>query len=128
MITQWFSQAAPPPLSGIDIVQHGAEWRGRVPGFRSSAATFKCRIEFYATFERGITFFDILRELVSEYQRSYNPPKTIKARLQNEPERNWTIFYDPKTRAFGFTNGPTPTGNIEQLREPIGARNLPDAL
>jgi hypothetical protein len=68
--------------------------------------------EFYAIVERGIKFFDILRRLVDEYQRSYNPPRTIKARLATEPEKNWTIFCDPKTRTFGVTNGVVPTGNI----------------
>jgi hypothetical protein len=61
--------------------------------------------EFNTKFERGIHFFNILRQVVSEYVRSYDPPKTIKARLQKEPERDWTIYFDPRSGAFGVTSG-----------------------
>lgn len=67
--------------------------------------------EFHAIFERGINFFHILRRLVGEYIHSYDPPKTIKARLQNEPETNWTIYWNPKEKAFGFTSGKYPKDN-----------------
>lgn len=66
--------------------------------------------EFNAIFERGINFFNILRHVIDEYVRSYNPPKTIKARLQNEPELDWTIYCDPKLGAFGITSGKYPKG------------------
>ena len=59
--------------------------------------------EFYSIVERGINFFDILRQLVNEFMHSYNPPKTIKARLNSGPEMNWTIVCDPKTGAFSLT-------------------------
>lgn len=61
--------------------------------------------EFNTLFERGINFFHILRHVVSEYVESYNPPKTIKTSLNNEPAMNWTIYSDPKTGAFGITSG-----------------------
>ena len=61
--------------------------------------------EFNTIIDRGVNFFHILRQLVSEYIHSYNPPKTIKARLQNEPEMDWTIYYNPNTGAFGITSG-----------------------
>lgn len=64
--------------------------------------------EFNAIFERGINFFHILRGVVGEYVRSYDPPKTIRARLQDEPEMDWTIYYDPKSGAFGITSGKYP--------------------
>ncbi len=64
--------------------------------------------EFNTIFERGINFFHILRHVVGEYVHSYDPPKTIKARLQNEPEMDWTIYCDPKTGAFGITSGKYP--------------------
>lgn len=64
--------------------------------------------EFNAIFERGINFFHILRHVVGEYVRSYDPPKTIKARLQDEPEMDWTIYCDPKSGAFGITSGKYP--------------------
>lgn len=61
--------------------------------------------EFNAIFDRGVNFFHILRQLVTEYIQSYNPPKTINARLHDEPEMEWTIFCDPKSGAFGITSG-----------------------
>jgi hypothetical protein len=64
--------------------------------------------EFNAIFERGINFFHILRHVVGEYVQSYDPPKTIRARLQDEPEMDWTIYCDPKSGAFGITSGKYP--------------------
>jgi len=61
--------------------------------------------EFTLIFERGVNFFNILQTIVAEYVRLYNTPKTIKARLQNEPEMDWTIYSDPKTGSFGITSG-----------------------
>lgn len=65
--------------------------------------------EFNVIFQRGINFFYILRHVVGEYIRSYDPPKTIKSRLQkNDPETAWTIYSDPKTGSFGITSGKYP--------------------
>jgi hypothetical protein len=61
--------------------------------------------DFNAIYERGINFFYILRHVVGEYVQSYNPPKTISARLQDEPEMEWTIFFNPQTGAFGIKSG-----------------------
>jgi hypothetical protein len=64
--------------------------------------------EFNAIFERGINFFYILHHVVGEYVRSYDPPKTIRDRLQGEPAMDWTIYCDPKSGAFGITSGKYP--------------------
>jgi hypothetical protein len=64
--------------------------------------------EFNAIFERGINFFHILRQVVDECVRSYDPPKTIRAQLQDEPEMDWTIYFDTKSGAFGITTGTYP--------------------
>lgn len=60
--------------------------------------------EFGAIFDRGINVFNILRQLVSEYIESYRVPRTIRARLNNEPEGDWTI-YSEVDGAFGITSG-----------------------
>ncbi|MCS3902793.1 hypothetical protein J2T55_000797 [Methylohalomonas lacus] len=64
--------------------------------------------EFTIIFDRGVNFFHILREIISEYIRSYDPPKTIRARLQQEPEADWTIYYDANSGGFGVTSGKYP--------------------
>jgi len=61
--------------------------------------------DFTLLFERGVNFFNILQELISEYIRSYNPPKTINTSLQDEPPIDWTIYCDPESGAFGITSG-----------------------
>jgi len=64
--------------------------------------------DFSLIFDRGINFFNILQEIISEYTKSYDPPKIINASLQNEPKIDWTIYYDTKTGAFGITTGKYP--------------------
>jgi hypothetical protein len=64
--------------------------------------------EFDALIRRGLDLFDFIRQITSEHVHSYETPKTIRARLADEPEQDWTIYCDPKTRAFGFTTGPYP--------------------
>jgi hypothetical protein len=61
--------------------------------------------DFTLLFERGVNFFHILQGLISEYVRSYNPPKTLRTSLQDEPEMDWAISYDPKSGRFGITSG-----------------------
>lgn len=61
--------------------------------------------EFNWLFERGVNFFTILQELVSEYIQSYDPPKTIKASLNDEPEGDCPIYYDRMSGIFGITSG-----------------------
>lgn len=91
-----------------------ADYIVRYDGLRlpkRNGGTQKCITweEFDAIFERGINFFHILRRVVGDYIRSYDPPKTIKIRLQqDEPERDWTIYWDSKMRNFGITNGKYP--------------------
>jgi len=59
--------------------------------------------EFDAIFCRGVNLFSFIRELTDEYVKSYDPPKIIKSRMNaNEPITDYTIYYDPQTRAFGF--------------------------
>ena len=62
---------------------------------------------FGAIFDRGINLFHILRQLVSEYINSYAEPRTIRARLNDEPEGEWTIYLD-SNGAFGITSGKHP--------------------
>ena len=65
--------------------------------------------EFGTVMERGLNLFDFIRRLADEYAHGYDPPKTIRSRLvPQEPENNYTIYFDPKTRAFGFTTGKYP--------------------
>lgn len=59
--------------------------------------------KFTALFERGINFFEILRQLVQEYVTSYDPPKVIRARLADEPEGDWTIAYDSQKGTFSIS-------------------------
>jgi len=62
--------------------------------------------EFDVIYSKGINFFHILRQLVVEYVNSYDPPKTLRTRLQkNDPEMDWTIYSDPVSGAFGITTG-----------------------
>jgi hypothetical protein len=65
--------------------------------------------EFWPLIDRGLNLFHFIRSITREYTDSYQIPKTIRARLAEEPEQDWTIFCDPKTRQFGFTTGPYPT-------------------
>jgi hypothetical protein len=61
--------------------------------------------EFNYRFERGINFFHLLREIVSEYVASYREPKTIKASLDGGPEMCWTIHADPDKHSFSISGG-----------------------
>ena len=60
--------------------------------------------EFDQIFTRGINFFHILHQVVSEAMHSYREPRTIRARLQDEPEDYWTIHYKPDG-SFGISSG-----------------------
>lgn len=55
---------------------------------------------FNALFERGISFFQLLREVVDESITSYNPPKIVRARLATDPEGDWKIAYNPDSQTF----------------------------
>lgn len=57
--------------------------------------------EFNLIWERGVNFFKILKHVVDENMRSYNPPKTLTGHLNNdEPDSEWTIEFDPKNGSF----------------------------
>jgi len=59
--------------------------------------------EFDTMLNRGLNLFSLIRQLTDEYVKGYDPPKVIKSRLnEREPITDYTIYYDPKTRAFGF--------------------------
>jgi hypothetical protein len=62
--------------------------------------------DFDAIFCKGINLFSFIRQIVEHHVKSYDPPKTIKARLNaNEPVTDYTLYYIPETGAFGFTTG-----------------------
>jgi hypothetical protein len=62
--------------------------------------------EFAAALSRATGFFELLWELVAEYLNSYNPAKTIRGRMDIEPEGSWIIHYDPESGAFEISGGP----------------------
>jgi len=64
--------------------------------------------EFALLFQRGINFFNVLQQVVSEYTQSYDPPKSIIGRLGNAPEMPWTIYFEPRAGAFGIISGKYP--------------------
>lgn len=54
--------------------------------------------------------FSFIRQFVEHYVKSYDPPKKINARMnRNEPITNYTLYYVPRTGAFGLTTGDAPT-------------------
>jgi hypothetical protein len=61
--------------------------------------------EFQACFDRGVNVFHILREIVAEYVSSYHPAKQVRGRMapSGEPERMWTIHFDPEKQTFGIS-------------------------
>ena len=64
--------------------------------------------EFWPLIDRGLNLFQLIREITSEHVHSYETPKTIRARLADEPEQDWTIYCDRNTRQFGFISGANP--------------------
>ncbi|HEY1615521.1 MAG TPA: hypothetical protein VGF97_17715 [Rhizomicrobium sp.] len=65
--------------------------------------------EFDALMCRGLNLFSIIRGVVEEYVESYDPPKTIRSRMnKNEPEDDYTIYLDRENGAFGFTTEKYP--------------------
>ena len=76
--------------------------------------------KFGSLMDKGIKLFSIIDRIVGEYVQSYNPPKTIKARMsEREPVTDYTIHYDPATQMFGFTTGTQPA----QGNNPSAARS-----
>ncbi|NIC04860.1 hypothetical protein [Billgrantia bachuensis] len=61
--------------------------------------------EFNARFERGINFFQMIRELTTEYMDSYSEPKIVKAAMKpGEPEFNWKIHADREKHSFSISS------------------------
>jgi hypothetical protein len=83
-------------------------WRGDRRRARCGPLDACC--DFDALFRKGAILFDFIRQYVDHYIETYDPPKTIKARMNaNEPLTNYTLYYVPSTGAFGFTTGGAPT-------------------
>jgi len=62
--------------------------------------------EFDALFCKGVNLLDFIRQLADQHIRSYDPPKTIRARLNaNEPLTDYTLYFVAETGAYGFTTG-----------------------
>lgn len=65
--------------------------------------------EFDALCCRAFGLFDFIRQFTSAHVQSYNPAKTIKARMNaDEPMTDYLIYYVPETGAFGLTTGKEP--------------------
>lgn len=61
--------------------------------------------DFDTLFCKGV-LFSFIPQLVDHYVRSYDPPKTVKARLNaNEPRMDYTLYYIPESGAYGFITG-----------------------
>ncbi|MCC5467641.1 hypothetical protein [Pelosinus baikalensis] len=60
--------------------------------------------ELILILERGINFFNIIRNMTESYMQSYDPPKEVKGRLyKNEPEFKYVIKYNPQNGSFGIS-------------------------
>jgi hypothetical protein len=65
--------------------------------------------DFDALFCKGATLFDYIRQYVAHYKGTYDPPKKVKGQMNhNEPITDWTLYFVPKTGAFGITTGEAP--------------------
>ena len=56
--------------------------------------------EFSGLLERGINFFHLLNETITEYRAGYNPAKQVRGQLRDEPEGTWTIYADLENKRF----------------------------
>jgi hypothetical protein len=61
--------------------------------------------EFNNVFERGVNFFTIMRKVIDSFLSTYEEPKIIRARLNNEPEAAWTIHRDKDRSTFEIKRG-----------------------
>lgn len=59
--------------------------------------------QLQALLDRGVTFFEILAQVVHECLESYGTPKVIRAQLADEPEGDWTLSYDPERGTFSIS-------------------------
>jgi len=60
--------------------------------------------EFSALFDRGINFFNLLTEMVSEQKNSCDPAKEILGQLAEEPKGTWIIQADSKKGMFSISS------------------------
>jgi hypothetical protein len=56
--------------------------------------------EFHAWFERGISFFELQREITAKYLTKYQTNKKIRGRLDDGPEQEYTVFVDLRKRTM----------------------------
>jgi hypothetical protein len=80
--------------------------------------------EFWPLIDRGLNLFHFIREITSEYVHSYETPRTIRARLADEPEQDWTIYCDRTTRQFGFISGANPPPGFRSQVEPVSCPSM----
>lgn len=59
--------------------------------------------DFDVLLARGLSLFNAVRLISSEFVEGYDFPKTIWSQLHNEPPGNWTIHYSDGR--FGITSG-----------------------
>jgi hypothetical protein len=60
--------------------------------------------EFHHRFERGINFFNILRQLVEEYVRSYHPARQVGGRWVDGRPSHAVARFDPTSGSFSITD------------------------
>jgi hypothetical protein len=53
--------------------------------------------EFAEIFQRGISFFHVLRAVIARFVQTYNPSRIVRGRLSDGPEENWRISWDAGT-------------------------------
>lgn len=61
--------------------------------------------EFTLLFERGLNFFGILRDIVMDTIRGFEPPVVFQAALDDEAETLWEVAYNSQEATYRVTNG-----------------------
>lgn len=56
--------------------------------------------EFNQIFNKGLGFFQVLRDVLKEYMKSYVPAKIVMGKLSDEPESPCKIEFLPEHKAF----------------------------
>lgn len=85
---------------GDYIIKESGLWLSEKTGGQKKLISFP---HFYQTMNRGIGFFEILRNAVRENVESYIRPRAVIGRLLDEPEGYCLIYYLPKSFAFVVT-------------------------
>ncbi len=74
--------------------------------------------EVMGAIERGVGFFQILKEMQTQSVKSFHPPKNVVARFSSNPPMEWTISWNPSNGSFQFrTSAPGPSTTPELLRQ-----------